>query len=442
MDTAPYNPPASPLRADTQTLPFSASPTEKPTLPRSFGDYELLEEIARGGMGVVFKARQISLNRIVALKMILAGQLASADDVRRFKTEAEAAAALDHPHIVPIYEVGEREGQHYFTMKLVEGGSLAGQIERLTREPREAVRLVAQVARAVHYAHQHGILHRDLKPANVLLQKDEGGRIYLKDEGGRRKDEKRQESSSNSSFLLPPSSLLPMVTDFGLAKRVAGDTGQTRTGAIVGTPGYLPPEQARGEKGITTAADVYSLGAILYELLTGKPPFQAETPLETLLQVLEHEPARPRSVRVGVNRDLETICLKCLEKEPARRYSSASALADDLERWLKGEPISARGVGRLERGWRWCRRNPALAGLIGTAALALVAVAIVSSVAAVRLDAARAEADRNAENEKTARATAERRLAAQYVGEGVRLMEAGDLLGALPWLTGCANSFW
>jgi WD40 repeat protein/tRNA A-37 threonylcarbamoyl transferase component Bud32 len=320
---------------------------------RRFGDYELLEEIGRGGMGVVFKARQVRLNRLVALKLILAGSMASASFIRRFLTEAEAAAKLDHPNIVSIYEVGENEGQHYFSMKLVEGLNLAAVMHlrpaadedaaehcNAADRPQWAAALMAKVARAVHYAHQRGVLHRDLKPANILVD--------IRNE--------------------------PFVADFGLAKILERESNLTVSEAVLGTPAYMAPEQAAGKtRQATTAADIYSLGAVLYEMLTGHQPFSGETPLQIIQQAVEAEPAHPRTLNPHVDRDLETICLKCLEKDPPARYGSAEELADDLERWCRHEPITARPVGTLAQVRKWVRRRPLVAGLAASVALLVVA---------------------------------------------------------------------
>jgi WD40 repeat protein/tRNA A-37 threonylcarbamoyl transferase component Bud32 len=346
--TAVYRPGDPQATSDDQTRTLSLSDTPAragaPAEPaRSFGDYEIIGEIARGGMGVVYKARQVSLNRLVALKMIRSQALASEGEVQRFLDEAEIAAGLDHPNLVPIYEVGEHEGQHFFSMKLVEGGSLAGFRGAAPADrdyQRRVARIVAAVAHAVHHAHQRGLLHRDLKPGNVLLD-NEG---------------------------------TPHVTDFGLAKRVGGDSGVTQSGAVVGTPSYMAPEQAMATRALTTAADVYGLGAVLYDLLTGRPPFLGASPLDTLQQVLHTEPVPPRVHDRAIDRDLETVCLKCLRKDRAGRYPSAEALAEDLERWLGGEPVRARSVGRAERLVKWARRRPAAAALVAVVAVALVAL--------------------------------------------------------------------
>src|SRR5438046_139188 len=316
------------------------------------GYYELLQEIGRGGQGVVYRARQKSLNRIVALKVIGLGQWAAKAHVKRFRLEAEAAASLEHPCIVPIYEVGERDGSCYFSMKFVEGGQLDAVVKREQMPIRRAVELIGKVARTVHYAHEHGILHRDIKPGNILL------------------DAKGE----------------PHLTDFGLARLLETESTVTRTMEVLGTPSYMAPEQAVGNNAaVSGATDVYGLGAVLYQLLTGHPPFAGGTTFETIKLLLDTEPRQPRLWNPKIDRDLATICLKCLDKDPQRRYSSALTLAEDLDRWLKHEPILARRTGIFARGKKWVRRNPTSALLAGSlVALAAAVGWIVSKSELIR----------------------------------------------------------
>jgi serine/threonine protein kinase len=322
--------------------PPGASSAGAAVAPSRLGDYEVLEEIARGGMGVVYRARQVSLNRIVALKMILAGSHAGREDVERFYREARTVAALDHPGIVPVFEVGALGGQPFYAMALVEGGSLQQRLSRGPLPPTEAARLVKLIAEAVQHAHQKGVVHRDLKPQNVLLA------------------------------ATPGAGPTPRVTDFGLARLADAGEGQTASGAVMGTPGFMPPEQAAGRvREVGPWSDVYSLGAVLYACLTQRPPFQGADRLETLSLVLSQEPTPPRRLNPAVPADLETVCLRCLEKEPAQRYESAAALAADLGRFLAGEPVRARRVGLAERALKWARRRPAAAAY-GLGLLALL----------------------------------------------------------------------
>jgi WD40 repeat protein/tRNA A-37 threonylcarbamoyl transferase component Bud32 len=334
-----------------ESPPQPSTPNHQPRM-RSFGDYELLEEIARGGMGIVYKARQKSLGRIVAVKMLLFGEQSGKELAQRFRAEAAVAASLQHPNIVAIHEVGVHEGQPFFVMDFIEGQSLArlsaGQPLPATR----AARYVKMVAEAIHHAHERGVLHRDLKPSNVLIDPFDQ----------------------------------PRVTDFGLAKRLHRESELTLSGEVLGSPSYMPPEQAAAKRGLVgRRSDVYSLGAILYHLLTGRPPFVGETLTSTLQDVVNKDPVSPRLLNPSVPPDLETLCLKCLEKEPARRYQTAQALAEDLERFLRGEPIRAHPVGHVGKLWRWCCRQPALAGLGAVAVFALLAVAVTSTVSAIRI---------------------------------------------------------
>src|SRR6266508_2929490 len=317
--------------SDANAEPHGEKETPAARLPREFGDYELLEEIGRGGRGIVFRAWQKSLNRTVAVKIIEIGQLTTSAHLKRLRREAEAAAKLNHPGIVPIYEVGERDGSCYFSMRFVEGGQLDEVVRRSPMSIRQAVELIAKVARTVHYAHEHGILHRDIKPGNILL--DANGEPHL--------------------------------TDFGLARLV--EHGSTVTGSleVMGTPSYMAPEQAVGNNaGVNRATDVYGLGAVLYELLTGHPPFAGGTTYETIHLLLDSEPRQPRLWNRKIDRDLSAVCLKCLEKNPRYRYSSALELAEDLERWQWHEPIRAKRSGFFTHARKWVQRNPTIAALI------------------------------------------------------------------------------
>ena len=313
---------------NANAAPHSEKTARAAELLGELGDYELLEEVGRGGQGVVFRARQKSLHRTVALKVINLGQWASKAHIKRFRREAEAAASLEHPCIVPIYEVSERDGSCYFSMKFVEGGQIDEVVGRRPMSIRQAVELIAKVARTVHYAHEHGIVHRDIKPGNILL--DANGEPHL--------------------------------TDFGLARLVESESTVTRTLEVLGTPSYMAPEQAVGNNaGVGKATDVYGIGAVLYQLLTGHPPFAGGTTYQTIKLLLDTEPRSPPLWNRKIDRDLSTICLKCLEKDPERRYASALALAEDLECWLDYEPIRARRAGIFTRGRKWVRRNPSIA---------------------------------------------------------------------------------
>jgi WD40 repeat protein/serine/threonine protein kinase len=427
---------ASPVdRAETRAERHAETSTQAPLPPAwetlaapgmpAVPGYELLGELGRGGMGVVYQARQTSLQRLVALKMLLTGAPQTAEALARFRAEAEALARLQHPHIVQIYEIGEHDGRPYFALEYVAGPSLARHLDGRPQGARPAAGLVEVLARAVDFAHQHGIIHRDLKPANVLLQRSE---------------EKAAGPPGPADSRPLASDFLPKITDFGLAKfvgnggpgeRVQGRGALTETGIILGTPSYMAPEQAGGAlKGrrVGRGVDVYALGAILYELLTGRPPFQGETALDTLRQVTSLDPVPPRQLQPGVPRDLETICLKCLEKEPKNRYSSAENLAEDLRRFLDGQPTRARPLGPAGRAWRWCRRRPVVAALLAVSAALALALVVSVLLYNARLQDALSATDRQSE--------ARRLLLVQLnVTLGMRSLDEGDSFTGLLLLT-------
>jgi tRNA A-37 threonylcarbamoyl transferase component Bud32 len=397
--------------APTQTgSPGGETPPGAPSFPGPVPGYEILGELGRGGMGVVCKARQKGLNRTVALKMIGGPARADSEAAVRFLREAETAARLRHPHVVQVYEFGTHEGRPYFSLEYVEGGSLADRLRGEPQPPAAAAQLVRTLAGAIHYAHEQGVVHRDLKPANILMQNAEC-----------RMQNENQFCTLHSAFCIPK------ITDFGLAKRLSADAGLTQSGSVLGTPSYMAPEQATGSLSrIGPAADVYALGAILYELLTGRPPFRSAEVMDTLYQVVHQEPVPPSRLQPAVPRDLETICLKCLEKDPSRRYATAAELGDDLGRFLRGEPVRARRVGLVERTVKWVRRRPAaaLAGLV-----ALLAVA--AAAGGYRLWLQAEEARGQVERDEQARADA-RRVKTAYCTSFIRRRGLPEGVGPLP----------
>ena len=362
-----------PAHSEAHTRTFTERPNHRAsqnghasqTMP-SIPGYEIAGELGRGGMGVVYQARHVKLDRMVALKMLREGSDAHADTLARFRTEAEAIARLQHPNIVQVFEVGEHQGTPFLAMEFCPGGGLDRKLGGIPLASTDAAALVETLALAVEAAHRARIIHRDLKPANILLSADG----------------------------------IPKISDFGLARKV-DEEGHTQTGAVLGTPSYMAPEQARGDGEVGPAVDTYALGAILYELLTGRPPFRGSTTFHTIQQLLNEEPTLPRQFNRTVPRDLESICLKCLEKKPAQRYVSPAVLAEDLRRFQAGEPIRARPVGSIERSWRWCRRNPAVSTLVGAVASVMLLGTVVSVFFAVRSGEDAATAERKADEART-----------------------------------------
>jgi tetratricopeptide (TPR) repeat protein len=391
-------------------------PTENVT-PQVPG-YEILGVLGRGGMGVVYLARHLALDRQVALKMILSGAHASPHDLARFQAEAEAVAKFTHPNIVQVFEVGVHEGLPYCALELVTGGSLEEHLHGQPQSPREAAALLIPIAQAVQAAHDKGIVHRDLKPANVLLQIDNC------------RSPSETERPAFQSSILNLQSAIPKLTDFGLAKRLADDSGHTRTGEIVGTPSYMAPEQASGQvREVGPAADIYALGALLYQLLTGRAPFLGLNAMDTVLQVLTTDVVLPRRLQPTLPPDLETICLKCLRKEPAQRYASAADLATDLQNFLDGKPILARPAGRWERAVKWCRRYPAVAALIAVVTLAAVGMGALAAWAWSAEQEARLERDQKEAQRRQAETERQKAVEKEELANAVSYFLRFEVLG-------------
>ncbi|HVK16458.1 MAG TPA: serine/threonine-protein kinase [Fimbriiglobus sp.] len=399
---------AAPAAAESgqqgETLPHEPGTRPAPAWPVSMPGYEILDELGRGGMGVVYRARQVRLKRLVAVKMLLAGAHAGADALARFRREAETAARLRHPNIVQVYEVGESDGRPFLALEYIDGGSLKDRLAGTPQPARWSAELLEVLARAVHFAHDHGVVHRDLKPSNILLAVGDGPSSVADQTRTHMPGTPEEEARTATDHRTP---VVAKITDFGLAKQfgeLATAGNATQTGDILGTPSYMSPEQATGQTGeIGPATDVYALGSILYELLTGRPPFLANSPLVTLQQVATEDPVSPSQLQRQLPRDLVTVCLKCLQKEPSRRYATAGELADDLRRFLNGESVRARPVGAAKRAWRWARRNPAVAGL--TAALIVGSVGGLAVMTGLYLHA-RDQAGRALRAERDARAAA------------------------------------
>lgn len=425
-------PTTDPRKQDNKTISLPAF-TEDPApekddspWPRVAG-YEVLDELGRGGMGVVYRALHIKLKRPVALKMILAGCHARPEQLARFRAEAEAVARFQHPHIVQIHDIGDQAGMPFLALELVEGGSLAQKIDGTPWRPAAAAELIKSLAAAMAYAHQRGIIHRDLKPANILLSRHL--EVGNRQERSRTSDLRLPTSDLDSEF--PNSELDPKITDFGLAKRLDEVAGNTATGSILGTPSYMAPEQAGGKtKELGPAVDVYALGAILYELLTGRPPFKAATPLDTLMQVQTEEPLPPARLQPNLSPDLETICLKCLDKDPRRRYFGAADLAEDLRRFLDGEPILAKPASSWNRSIKWIKRRPAGAALIAVSSLALIGFIVGGLITNSRLKAEKNAEEWQKQRAEKALAESRQRLTLNYIAYGRLCASASRLATA------------